>query len=165
MPGPRTALAIASAVAVLAGCGSSTAKQALSAQSSPAADPPQVAKTGNANQVRLIASPYGRVLADGRRRALYLFTADRGGRSSCSGACAATWPPYIVKVEPEPGAGAKARLIGTTRRSDGRLQATYRGHPLYYYVGDRSPGQINCQAAVEFGGYWYVLRATGDPVH
>jgi predicted lipoprotein with Yx(FWY)xxD motif len=165
MRGPRTALAIASAVAVLAGCGSSTAKQALPARGSTAADPPQAAKAGNATQVRLIASRYGRVLADGQRRALYLFTADRGGRSRCSGACAAAWPPYIVKVEPEPGAGAKARLIGTTRRSDGRLQATYRGHPLYYYVGDRSPGEINCQAALEFGGYWYVLHATGDPVH
>ena len=55
--------------------------------------------------------------------------------------------------------------MGTIRRSDGKLQATYAGHPVYYYVGDRSPGEVNCQAAVEFGGYWYVLRADGTAVH
>ena len=164
MRGLVIALAIASMVGVLAGCGSSTAKQAASAQTSSAPDPPQVAKTRNSPQVRIIPSNYGRVIADGHGRALYLFTADKGGGSRCSGSCAAVWPPYIVKTGPEPGAGAKGGLIGTTRRSDGRLQATYRGHPLYYYVGDRSPGAINCQAAREFGGYWYVLRATGKAV-
>ena len=55
--------------------------------------------------------------------------------------------------------------VGTIRRSDGKLQATYAGHPVYYYVGDRSPGEVNCQAAAEFGGYWYVLRADGTAVH
>ena len=54
--------------------------------------------------------------------------------------------------------------MGTIRRSDGKLQATYAGHPVYYYVGDRSPGEVNCQAAVEFGGYWYVLRGSGQAV-
>ena len=53
--------------------------------------------------------------------------------------------------------GAKADLLGTTRRRDGRLQATYAGKPLYYYVGDRRPGQILCQNVREFGGLWLVL--------
>jgi len=40
---------------------------------------------------------------------------------------------------------------------------TYAGHPLYYYVGDR-PGQILCQAVLEYGGYWYVVRGDGTAV-
>jgi predicted lipoprotein with Yx(FWY)xxD motif len=58
-----------------------------------------------------------------------------------------------------------AGLIGTTRRGGGRLQATYAGHPVYFYEGDSQPGQVLCQAANEFGGYWYVLRSNGNPVH
>jgi Secreted repeat of unknown function len=57
----------------------------------------------------------------------------------------------------------KRRLIGTTRRTDGRLQVTYGGHPVYFYEGDTRPGQVLCQAVYEFGGFWYVLRASGKP--
>jgi predicted lipoprotein with Yx(FWY)xxD motif len=116
-------------------------------------------------KLEVIQSDFGRILADGHGRALYLFTADHGKGSNCSGDCATAWPPYLVKKAPAAISGAKPGLVGTTRRSDGRLQATYAGHPVYYYVGDRSPGQVNCQAAFEFGGYWYVLRGSGKPVH
>ena len=53
------------------------------------------------------------------------------------------------------------RLIGTIRRADGRLQVTYGGRPLYYYVGDRQPGQVLCQNVEEFGGLWLVVRPSG----
>jgi predicted lipoprotein with Yx(FWY)xxD motif len=115
-------------------------------------------------KLKVIASDYGKILADGRGRALYLFTADRGKASSCSGDCATAWPPYIVKRKPRAGKGTKGKKIGTTRREDGRLQATYAGHPLYYYEGDRKPGQVLCQAVFEFGGFWYVLRGSGRAV-
>jgi predicted lipoprotein with Yx(FWY)xxD motif len=112
----------------------------------------------------VVSSDYGSILADGRGHALYLFTADRGKAGNCSGDCAAAWPPYIVKSKPAAGHGVKGRLIGTTRRSDGKLQATYAGHPVYFYEGDRKPGEVLCQAVNEFGGYWYVLRASGNAV-
>src|SRR5262249_36786956 len=115
-------------------------------------------------KLKFVDSDFGRILADGRGRALYLFTADTGDSSTCSGDCAAAWPPWIVKRKPRAAAGAKGALIGTTRRDDGHLQATYRGHPLYYFVGDRAPGEVNCQAVFEFGGYWYVLRSSGNAV-
>lgn len=107
------------------------------------------------------SSRFGRVLFDGRGYVLYGFTADGRNRSNCRSACAAAWPPLIVKAKPTAGPGAKADLLGTTRRRDGRLQATYAGKPLYYYVGDRRPGQILCQNVREFGGLWLVLRASG----
>jgi predicted lipoprotein with Yx(FWY)xxD motif len=92
---------------------------------------------------------------------LYGFTRDSSRRSACTGACAKAWPPYLVKSRLRPGAGVAGKLLGTVRRADGSLQATYAGHPLYYYVGDRRPGQILCQNVTEFGGVWRVLRPSG----
>jgi predicted lipoprotein with Yx(FWY)xxD motif len=50
------------------------------------------------------------------------------------------------------------------RRRDGRLQVTYAGHPLYYYVGDRRPGEVLCQAVAEYGGTWYVVAPDGRAI-
>ena len=153
----------------LAACGSSSS----SAKDDPVASSPtggnsastaELAARAKSPKLKVIESDFGRILADGRGRALYLFTADHGKRSNCSGDCAAAWPPYVVKRKPVAVSGAKPGLAGATRRSDGKLQATYAGHPVYYYVGDRSPGEVNCQAALEFGGYWYVLRGNGRAV-
>jgi predicted lipoprotein with Yx(FWY)xxD motif len=62
------------------------------------------------------------------------------------------------------GTGVRGSLLSLTRRPDGSQQVTYRGHPLYYYVGDRSPGDILCQDAEEFGGHWWVVSPHGDAV-
>jgi predicted lipoprotein with Yx(FWY)xxD motif len=107
------------------------------------------------------SSSFGRILFDGRGFVLYGFTRDYRGRSACAGPCAKVWPPYIVKSRPRAGKGVSAARLGTVRRSDGRLQATYSGHPLYYYVSDRKPGQILCQNVTEYGGIWRVVRPTG----
>jgi predicted lipoprotein with Yx(FWY)xxD motif len=109
-------------------------------------------------------SAYGRVLFDGRGFALYAFTRDPRGKSVCSGACAKAWPPYVVKGRLRAASGVKAPLLGTTRRADGGLQVTYAGRALYYYVGDRSKGEIRCQNVTEFGGVWRVIRPSGTLV-
>jgi predicted lipoprotein with Yx(FWY)xxD motif len=109
-------------------------------------------------------SRFGRILFDGKGYTLYAFTRDPRGKSACNGACAAAWPPYLVTRAARAGAGTRAKLLGTTRRADGTLQATYAGRPLYYYVGERSPGQILCQNVEEFGGLWLVARANGTLV-
>jgi predicted lipoprotein with Yx(FWY)xxD motif len=110
------------------------------------------------------SSRFGRILFNGRGFVLYGFTRDPRSRSVCSGACATAWPPYIVRSAPRAGAGVRRSLLGTTRRPDGRLQVTYKGRPLYYYVGDRAPGQILCQNVSEFGGLWLVARPNGTLV-
>jgi len=108
---------------------------------------------------------FGRILFDGRGRALYAFTRDRrGGRSQCYGACAKAWPVYFAKGRLLAGKGVKQALIGSTRRRDGRRQVTYNRRPLYYYVGDKSPGQVLCQNVDEFGGTWLVVRPNGQLV-
>jgi predicted lipoprotein with Yx(FWY)xxD motif len=110
-------------------------------------------------------SSYGRVLFDGRGFVVYAFTRDPKGNSVCTRACAKAWPPYVVKTRPRAASGVKSRLLGTTRRADGSLQVTYAGRALYYYVGDRSKGQILCHNVTEFGGVWRVVRPDGRLVH
>ena len=112
---------------------------------------------------KVVAKPssFGRILFDGRGFVLYGFTRDPRGTSKCTGLCAKAWPPFIVKSRPLAGKAVEATHIGTIRRPGGRVQVTYYGRPLYYYVGDRKPGQILCQNVTEFGGVWRVVRPTG----
>jgi predicted lipoprotein with Yx(FWY)xxD motif len=108
---------------------------------------------------------FGRILFDGRGRALYAFTRDRrGGHSRCYGACAKAWPVYFAKGRLLAGKGVRQSLLGTSRRRDGRRQVTYNRRPLYYYVGDKKPGQVLCQNVDEFGGTWLVVRPNGQLV-
>jgi predicted lipoprotein with Yx(FWY)xxD motif len=106
-------------------------------------------------------SSYGKTVFDGRGYVLYAFTRDHG-RSACYGACAKAWPPYYApRGKLRVGPGLKRSLLGTVTRRNGRRQVTYAGRPLYYYVGDRSPGQILCQNVFEYGGRWLILRPSG----
>jgi predicted lipoprotein with Yx(FWY)xxD motif len=118
-----------------------------------------LAVAASAPTINVHASRYGPVVFDGRGFALYAFTADKPGRSTCFGACAKAWPPFIVTRRPTGNP-----LLGVTRRRDGRLQVTLAGRPLYHYVGDRRPGQILCQNVPEFGGTWLVVRKDGTLV-
>jgi predicted lipoprotein with Yx(FWY)xxD motif len=121
-----------------------------------------VSSTSPGARVRVAQTQYGKVLVDRTGRALYLFTRDRTPSSRCYGACAGAWPPFLTAGKPAPGAGAQGRLLGTTTRGDGSSQVTYAGHPLYYYVGDRHPGEVLCQGVEEFGGTWYVVTRRGS---
>jgi predicted lipoprotein with Yx(FWY)xxD motif len=106
-------------------------------------------------------SQFGRILFDGRGRALYAFTRDRrGGPSKCYGACAAAWPVYFAKGTLRAGASVKRSLTGTVRRRDGRRQITYNGWPLYYYAHE-GPREVKCQNVDQFGGLWLVVRPSG----
>jgi predicted lipoprotein with Yx(FWY)xxD motif len=91
------------------------------------------------------------VLANSRGLTLYLFVPDSSGRSACYGSCAAYWPPVIGTPVAGPGVTGS---LGTIRRTDGSLQATYNGHPLYTYVGDSGPGQANGNNLNLNGGLW-----------
>jgi predicted lipoprotein with Yx(FWY)xxD motif len=122
-----------------------------------------MASAGKGKLIRVVGSDYGRVVADGKGEAFYLFDKEDGRRSECYGACAQAWPPVLTSGKPRAGSGAKAGLLGTTKRKNGKLQVTYDGHPLYYYVGD-SPGTILCHDVEEFGGLWLVVKPNGDPV-
>lgn len=116
-------------------------------------------------KVAVAKSPLGRILVDSRGITLYDFPRDQGTTSSCYGACAALWPPLITKGKPVAGLGVRALLLGTTKRKDGKLEVTYNGHPLYYFVSDRKPGQTTGQALNQFGAPWWVLSPAGKEIH
>lgn len=120
------------------------------------------AMKASGTKLKLVSSDFGRVVADRKGEALYLFDRESKGKSECYGACAEAWPPVLTKGKPKAGAGADASLLGTTKRRNGKLQVTYAGQPLYYYVGD-SPGTILCHDVDEFGGTWLVVQEDGEP--
>jgi predicted lipoprotein with Yx(FWY)xxD motif len=115
--------------------------------------------------VKVAKSPDGRILVDSKGITLYDFVPDKGTTSVCYGACAALWPPLITKGKPVAGPGARASLLGTTKRKDGKLEVTYNGHPLYYFVTDRKPGQTTGQGVNQFGGPWWVISPAGKEIH
>jgi predicted lipoprotein with Yx(FWY)xxD motif len=116
-------------------------------------------------KVAIAKSRLGSILVDSKGITLYDFVQDKGGKSSCYGACAALWPPLITKGKPVAGRGVRASLLGTTKRKDGKLEVTYNGHPLYYFVSDRKPGQTTGQDINQFGALWWVLSPAGKEIH
>ena len=117
----------------------------------------------NSSTISLRTTAVGKVLVAANGHTLYLFTADKGKKSTCYGQCAGYWPPLFA-AKPTVGAGLKASLLGTTKRKDGKLQATYAGHPLYFFAQDKKAGQVNGQGFVHFGGSWWVVSAAGTKI-
>ena len=106
----------------------------------------------------------GRFIVNGRGATLYLFERDKNGKSACYGQCAQFWPPLITAGKPVAGSGVAASKIGTTKRKDGKLQATYGGHPLYRFVKDTKSGQTGGQGLKAFGAEWYVVAPSGKKI-
>jgi predicted lipoprotein with Yx(FWY)xxD motif len=144
-----------------AACGGSTATA-----SRPASTSTPTAKTSSTASatVGVANSGLGSILVDSRDRTLYLWLADTGAKSTCSGACAAAWPPLLTTGAPTAGSGAQASLLGTTKRSDGAEQVTYNQHPLYLFTGDTASGQTSGQGSTGFGAPWYVLSPGGHQI-
>ena len=154
---PLTALSVAA-------CGSGGSATAATKAPTSAATPAPKSAAPHAPTVRVAKTRLGKVLVDSRGRTLYLFTKDSGTKSACSGACATAWPPLRASGKPTVSGGAKASLVRTTTRSDGKPQVTYNGHPLYGYQGDSKPGDTNGQDVDGFGAPWYVLSPAGNEI-
>jgi len=118
------------------------------------------ARTTNLSTAR---TGLGRVIVNGSGRTIYLFEKDKRGKSACSGICATYWPPLLANGKTV-ATGVKASLLGTIRRSDGRLQVTYAHHPLYSFVKDTRKGQTNGEGLEVFGGKWWALSSTGAKI-
>jgi len=114
--------------------------------------------------VALRTTALGNVLVDARGRTLYLFENDKHGRSACYFACATYWPPLLSSAKPRPGRGVRASLLGLTKRTNGKRQVTYAGHPLYTFIADKKPGQTTGEGLNNFGAAWDVLAASGRAI-
>ena len=99
------------------------------------------------------------VLTNSSGRTLYWFAPDTPSKSACYGTCAAYWPPVIGN--PAAGHGVTLSKIATIARTDGTIQVTYAGHPLYTYIGDTAPGQANGNDINLNGGFWHEVPAAG----
>jgi predicted lipoprotein with Yx(FWY)xxD motif len=123
---------------------------------------PPKTPTGASATVGVAKSSLGSILVDSTGRTLYLFKADVGAKSACTGACATAWPPLMAKGTPTAGAGLTASKLGAITRSGGNRQVTYNGHPLYLFVKDTKAGQTNGQGATAFGAAWFALTPSGN---
>jgi len=121
---------------------------------------PQVTSSRTAT-VKVAQRSLGKILVDSKGRTLYLFRKDSRNKSACFGLCADNWPPLRVSGTPKAGRGVRAGLLGTAKRSDGKRQVTYNGHPLYRFVGDQGAGDVHGQGFNAFGARWYVVSPSG----
>lgn len=148
---------LAAAALVVAACGSSAGGNSAPAGSggSPAASHSK-ATGGAVVKARTISGK--QVLTNSAGMTLYWFVPDTSTKSACTGSCATFWPP--VKGPVTAGAGVTG-MLGTITRSDGTLQATYNGHPLYTYVADSAPGQDKGNGINANGGLWWNVSVHG----
>jgi predicted lipoprotein with Yx(FWY)xxD motif len=144
-------LAVAAAAAVLAACSSSAASSASGGGStgSPAAAAAGTVKTATIAGVT--------VLTNSKGFTLYSFAPDTSTTSKCNGTCAQNWPPVTGPVT----AAGVTGTFGTIKRSDGSVQATFDGHPLYAFVGDSVPGQAKGNGLNAAGGLWHEVTTSG----
>jgi predicted lipoprotein with Yx(FWY)xxD motif len=110
-------------------------------------------------EVAVESSSDGSYLVDVNGHSLYMFTLDDARTSSCTGACAATWPPLLG--DPVAGDGVDPDLLGNAERGNGSIQVTYDGHPLYMYTGDSGPGDTNGHG---FNDVWFLIGPDGAPM-
>jgi predicted lipoprotein with Yx(FWY)xxD motif len=104
---------------------------------------------------------FGDFLVDDEGMSLYLFTRDTANTSTCYDECAVKWPPLLTTGDPEAGDGVDQALLGTTERTDGTMQVTYNGWPLYYWWEDKAAGDVNGQGV---GDVWYLVNPAGEGI-
>jgi predicted lipoprotein with Yx(FWY)xxD motif len=160
LPAAFAVFAVAMA-ALLAACGGSSGGAASSASTSaaPAASSAAPAASNASGQVAMLKTSktsLGSVLTNSTGFTLYWFAIDTPTSSKCTGSCATYWPPVIGTPKAASGVTLSGKL-GTITRSDGSVQATYNGHPLYTYAGDKSPGQTSGNKLNASGGLWYAV--------
>jgi predicted lipoprotein with Yx(FWY)xxD motif len=166
---------------VLTGCGSGEpssddppADRTSSAEATPSeapstTEPPPTssAEAGRGRVIKSADSDFGTMLFDRSGQAIYLFAKERASKPQtikpqCYGACAKAWPPVLTEGSPQARGDARSGLVGTTRRTDGTSQVTYKGHPLYFYAHE-GKNQVLCHNITEYGGRWLVVTPKGDP--
>jgi predicted lipoprotein with Yx(FWY)xxD motif len=153
----------ATACSKATGTGSATGTQAGSAYGTQTASPMAtgMSSAGGAMQtatatLKVERTRAGLVLAGSKGLTLYYFTKDKphSGRSACFGGCLSAWPALAAPVKAPAGARMPGPM-GTIHRGNGTVQVTINGYPIYYYVGDKTPGQISGNGV---GGTWHIIK-------
>jgi predicted lipoprotein with Yx(FWY)xxD motif len=143
--------AAAAAAAALVACSSAGASPSPSASSTSSA---AAAATGTVKTATIAGVT---VLTNSKGFTLYSFAPDTPTTSKCNGTCAQNWPPVTGPVT----AAGITGTFGTINRSDGSVQATFDGHPLYTFAGDTAPGQAKGNGLNAAGGLWHEITTSG----
>lgn len=106
-------------------------------------------------------SEFGTMLFNEKKQAIYIWEREGSEKPECYGNCAEAWPPVLTDGEPQAAGSANSSLLGTTTRTDGSIQVTYNGHPLYYYAHE-GPGEVECHNISTHGGLWWVIQPSGN---
>ncbi len=146
------------AMLMIAACGSSSTSASSGSAMHSAATPASSAPAASSGALKTATIGGATVLTNAKGFTLYWFAPDTPTTSKCNGSCATFWPP--VKGPATAGTGVTGKLA-TIKRSDGSLQATYNGHPLYTYSGDSAPGQAKGNGLNASGGVWHEVTASG----
>jgi predicted lipoprotein with Yx(FWY)xxD motif len=149
-----SAVLIVAALAVAAGCGSDSGSNASTASNTTASAKGVTISSGKTDA--------GVVLVGAGGKTVYLFKADKSGKPTCDGACAAAWPPVVSEGDVKVAGDAEKSKLGSVRRGDGTTQVTYAGWPLYYYVSDTKSGDATGNGTEAFGAEWYALTPAGE---
>ena len=159
-------LALGTAVTVAA-CGSSSSSTATS---SPGSSTPSGASSAASATISATSVPgVGTVLVNGQGQTLYMLTSEKGGKITCTQAngCTQAWPETLLTngtMTAKAGSGVQSSLLGTVKDASGNLEVTYNHWPLYTFSGDSGTGVPKGQGLTSFGGTWYVLNGSGNPV-
>jgi len=100
-------------------------------------------------------------LTDDAGMALYTFDNDEINVSNCYGTCEDIWPVLEGSVEGTLPMGVAAADFGTTTRTDGTVQTTYKGMPLYYFANDAAAGDTNGDWV---NGVWHLIELKSEPI-
>jgi predicted lipoprotein with Yx(FWY)xxD motif len=152
----RPALAALAVTLAAGGCGSSPAAPTASGSTA-------------AGTLTIAAKPLprvGTVLVNAAGYALYMFVPDDQRQVTCTSLCAETWPPVRLRAGAAlaAGPGVRQALLGSDADPAGGRVITYDGWPLYAYTGDVYAGQTTGQGIDLNGGYWYLIRPSGQLV-
>jgi predicted lipoprotein with Yx(FWY)xxD motif len=158
------------AASILAGCGSSSSKSTSAASPATTSTASSASATSSAAPGGAVVTTkhdkkLGTILAAGPKKlTVYLFEADKGSTSNCSGPCPSAWPPVTASGTPTASGQALGSDLGTIKRSDGTTQITYKGHPLYFFIKDKDSGDAYGEGNKAFGADWYVLAPSGKKI-
>jgi predicted lipoprotein with Yx(FWY)xxD motif len=102
------------------------------------------------------------IVVNSHGRTVYWLSPETTHHLLCTSAtCFGFWPPVTVRsrsVHLVAGPGIQGKL-GILRRSNGKLQLTLRGMPLYTFAGDSAAGEVNGEGIQTFGGTWHAVTA------
>ena len=147
---------------VVSACGASSSPPAASSSAPVASSTPQGASAASPMTITARQTPLGSVLSGPSGNTVYTLLSAQGMPLPCTGACLSAWPPVTATAGSSPHAGSG---VSATLAIDASImQVTADGAPLYYFSGDSAAGQANGEGIKNFGGTWYAVLASGQPV-